>query len=183
MRVFWLLAFRPSFIQPDVLLLRKGPGVHPQFHRNPERTIMFTNILIATDGSELASRAVQEGLMLAKQTGAKVTAVTVTSPFHAFTMDPMVVENTPEQYKKNVAQQTTKTLSAVAELATAAGVQCDTVAAENDHPYQAIIDTARSKGCDLVVMASHRRHGLDGLFHGSETLKVLSHSEIPVLVG
>lgn len=144
---------------------------------------MFTNILIATDGSELASRAVQEGLLLARKTGAKVTAVTVSSPFHIFTMDPMVVENTPEQYRQSVEQHTKKTLSAVEEAATAAGVQCDTVAAENDHPYQAIIDTARSKGCDLVVMASHRRHGLDGFLHGSETLKVLSHSDIPVLVG
>jgi nucleotide-binding universal stress UspA family protein len=144
---------------------------------------MITNILIATDGSELASRAVQEGLTLAKQTGARITAVTVTSPFHTFTMDPAVVGNTPEGYRKGVEQRTAKTLAAVAEAATAAGVQCDTIAAENDHPYQAIIDTARSKGCDLVVMASHRRHGLDGFLHGSETLKVLSHSDIPVLVG
>jgi nucleotide-binding universal stress UspA family protein len=144
---------------------------------------MFSNILIATDGSELAAKAVQEGLMLARQTGAKVTAVTVSIPFHTFAMNPMAVGSTPEQYRQSVEQHTQKTLSAVAEAATGAGVQCDTVAAENDHPYQAIIDTARSKGCDLVVMASHRRYGLNGLLHGSETLKVLSHSEIPVLVG
>jgi nucleotide-binding universal stress UspA family protein len=144
---------------------------------------MFSNILIATDGSELAARAVQEGLMLAKQTGAKVTAVTVMSPFHTFTTDPAVMGTTPEEYKKNAEQRSIKTLAAVAEAATAAGVPCDTVATENDHPYQAIIDTARSKGCDLVVMASHRRGGLNGFLHGSETLKVLSHSDIPVLVG
>lgn len=144
---------------------------------------MITNILIATDGSELASKAVTEGLMLAKQTGAKVTAVTVTSPFHTFTTDPTLAGSTPEEYKKNAEQRTTKTLSAVSEAAAAAGVPCDTVAAENDHPYEAIIDTARSKGCDLVVMASHRRGGLNGFLHGSETLKVLSHSDIPVLVG
>lgn len=144
---------------------------------------MFNNILIATDGSELASKAVQQGITLAKDMGARVTALTVAVPFHTFSLDPMVVEDTADQYKKHMQERNAKTLSAVAEAATAAGVRCDTVAAENEHPYQAIIDTARSKGCDLVVMASHRRHGVDGILHGSETLKVLTHSDIPVLVG
>lgn len=144
---------------------------------------MFNNILIATDGSELASKAIQEGIMLAQKTGARVTALTVSAPFHAFAMHPEIVEDMPEQYKRHVQEKSAKTLSAVADAAMQAGVVCETVAEENDHPYKAIIDTARSKGCDLVVMASHRRHGVDGMLHGSETMKVLSHSDIPVLVG
>jgi nucleotide-binding universal stress UspA family protein len=52
-----------------------------------------------------------------------------------------------------------KTLGAVADAARAAGVAYDTVYVEHEHPYQAIIETAKSKGCDLVVMASHGRHG------------------------
>jgi nucleotide-binding universal stress UspA family protein len=75
-----------------------------------------------------------------------------------------------------------KTLSAVAQAAHAAGVACDTVRVEHEHPYQAIIDTALSKGCDLIVMASHGRRGISALVLGSETVKVLTHCKIPVLV-
>ncbi len=143
---------------------------------------MFTNILIATDGSDLASKAVHEGISLACKTGARVTALTVLPPFHAFSMHPELMEDTPEKYKQHMQEQSTKTLAAVAEEAKTAGVACETLSQENDRPYQAIIDTAKSKGCDLVVMASHRRHGLDAILHGSETIKVLTHSDLPVLV-
>ena len=64
----------------------------------------------------------------------------------------------------------------------AAGVACELVHVEHEHPYQAIIDTAGSKGCDLMVMASHGRRGIAAIVLGSETLKVLTHSKIPVLV-
>ena len=57
-----------------------------------------------------------------------------------------------------------------------------TISVEDEHPYRAIIDTAKSKGCDLIVMASHGRHGISAIVLGSETVKVLTHSKIPVLV-
>jgi hypothetical protein len=63
-----------------------------------------------------------------------------------------------------------------------AGVACDLVHVEDEHPYRAIIDTAASKGCDLIVKASRGRHGISAIILGSETLKVLTHCEIPVLV-
>jgi nucleotide-binding universal stress UspA family protein len=66
--------------------------------------------------------------------------------------------------------------------AKAAGVACDTVQMEHEHPYQAIIDTAKSKSCDLIVMASHGRRGIAAMVLGSVTVKVLTHSRIPVLV-
>ena len=53
---------------------------------------------------------------------------------------------------------------------------------EHEHPYLAIINTAASRGCDLIVMASHGRHGVAALVLGSETFKVLTHCKIPVLV-
>ena len=64
----------------------------------------------------------------------------------------------------------------------AAGVECETIQVEHEHPYQAIIDTADAKGCDLIVMASHGRHGISAIVLGSETVKVLRHCKIPVLV-
>lgn len=143
---------------------------------------MYKNILIPTDGSELAGKAVQHGIAFAKEIGAKVILLTVTLPFHVFTLDPQVVEDTVDQYQKRVQANTAKLLGNIAKVANAAGVACETVQVEHEHPYQAIVDTARSKGCDLIVMASHGRRGVSAIVLGSETVKTLTHSKIPVLV-
>jgi nucleotide-binding universal stress UspA family protein len=143
---------------------------------------MYMNILIPTDGSELAGKAVQHGIALAERIGAKVTVLTVLPPFHVFTTDPQMIEDTPALYKARMQEHAEKILGAVARTAQAAGVTCEMVQVEHEHPYQAIIDTAASKGCDLTVMASHGRHGISAIILGSETLKVLTHSKIPVLV-
>ncbi len=143
---------------------------------------MYTNILIPTDGSELAGKAVQHGIALAKQIGAKATVLTVLPPFHTLTTDTQMIEDTPAQYKARMQKHAEKTLGAVANAAQAAGVACETIQVEHEHPYQAIIDTADSKGRDLILMASHGRHGISALVFGSETVKVLTHCKIPVLV-
>jgi nucleotide-binding universal stress UspA family protein len=143
---------------------------------------MFKNILIATDGSELAWKAVEHGIALAKSIGAKVTVVTVSLPFHVFTLDPLVVEDTADQYKVRIKEHAAKLLGGIANAAKSAGVACDTIQVEHEHPYQGIIDTANSRSCDLITMASHGRRGVSALLLGSETVKVLTHSKIPVLV-
>ena len=142
---------------------------------------MYKNILIPTDGSELAGKAVEHGIAFAKEIGAKITVLTVCEPFHVFiTRDPLKTRS--DLYKRDMQKFAAKMLDAVAKAAKAAGVACDTVQVEHEHPYQAIIDTARSKGCDLIVMASHGRRGVSAIVLGSETVKVLTHSKIPVLV-
>ena len=143
---------------------------------------MYTSMLIPTDGSELAGKAVQHGIALAKRIGAKATALTVLPPFHTFTTDAQMIEDTPAQYRARMQKHGEKILSTVAQAAEAAGVACELVHVEHEHPYQAIIDTAGSKGCDLIIMASHGRHGISAIVLGSETVKVLTHSKIPVLV-
>jgi nucleotide-binding universal stress UspA family protein len=143
---------------------------------------MYKNILIPTDGSELAGKAVRDGLKLAKTLGAKVTAVMASKPFSSFQLEMGVVQDAPANYKRRVQQQTTKILQAVVDQAKAVGVACESVQVEHEYPYHAIIDTAKSKGCDLIVMASHGRHGYPALVVASETVKVLTHSTIPVLV-
>jgi nucleotide-binding universal stress UspA family protein len=143
---------------------------------------MYTNILIPTDGSELAEKAVQHGIALAKRIGARATVLTVLTPFHTFTTDTQMIEDTPAQYRIRMKEHAAKTLGAAARGAEAAGVACETVQVEHEHPYQAIIDTAGSNGCDLIVMASHGRHGISAIVLGSETAKVLTHCKIPVLV-
>ncbi len=143
---------------------------------------MYSNILIPTDGSELAGKAVEHGIALAKRIGAKVTGLTVLPPFHTLTTDPQMIEDTPAQYQARMQRHAEKTLGAVTQAAQAAGVACATVQVEHEHPYRAIIDIAELRGCDLIVMASHGRRGVSALVLGSETVKVLTHCKIPVLV-
>ena len=143
---------------------------------------MYSNILIPTDGSGLAGKAVRHGIALAQRIGAKVTALMVSPPFHTFTTDTQMIEDTPAQYQTRVRDHAEKTLGAVADAAQTAGVNCEIVHLEHEHPYQAIIDTADAKACDLIVMASHGRRGIAAIVLGSETQKVLTHCKIPVLV-
>jgi nucleotide-binding universal stress UspA family protein len=147
-----------------------------------EEMTMYAHILIPTDGSELAGLAVQHGVALAKKIGAKVSVLTVTPPFHTFTTDAQMIEDTPAQYETRTRAQAEKVLAAAAQAAEAAGVVGEVERVEHEHPYQAIIDAAKSKGCDLIVMASHGRRGVSAILLGSETVKVLTHSNIPVLV-
>ena len=87
---------------------------------------MYANILIPTDGSELAGKAVQHGLALAKRIGAKATVLTVLPPFHTLTTDTQMIEDTLPQYKARMQKHAEKTLGAVAQAARAAGVLCET---------------------------------------------------------
>jgi nucleotide-binding universal stress UspA family protein len=143
---------------------------------------MYHTILIPTDGSQLSLKAVLHGIALAKRIGCKAIALTVLPRFHTFTIDAEMIEDTPADYRARMQAQAEKTLGAVAVAAQAAGVACELLQVEHEHPYQAIIDTAETKGCDLIVMASHGRHGLASILIGSETVKVLTHCRIPVLV-
>jgi nucleotide-binding universal stress UspA family protein len=143
---------------------------------------MYRHLLIATDGSELADKAVNHGIDLAKEIGAKITALTVSEPFHAIAVEPAMLEDTLGSYEVRMSEHVARILAAVAERAKAAGVVCETVHESDTHPYRAIIDTALSRGCDLILMASHGRRGVAAIILGSETVKVLTHSQIPVLV-
>jgi nucleotide-binding universal stress UspA family protein len=145
-------------------------------------TAMHKHILIPTDGSELSNEAIQYGTDLAKAANAKVTGVTVSGPFHVVALEPHLVTDTPESYRERINAVAVKRLARVQDAAAAAGVPCEVVHIEHEHPYQAIIDVAKTRGCDLIVMASHGRRGISAIVLGSETLKVLTHSTTPVLV-
>ena len=146
---------------------------------------MYRHILIPTDGSELAQRAVSHGLSLAKAVGAKVTALIVEHSFDVFHVPESKMYSMPKEfaaYNAHIKEHATKVLDGVAQAAKAAGVACETIQEVHDHPYQSIIMTATEKGCDLIVMASHGKGGIVGLVLGSVTVKVLTHTKIPVLV-
>ncbi|MGD0148153.1 MAG: universal stress protein [Xanthobacteraceae bacterium] len=131
---------------------------------------MYKHILIPTDGSQLAAEGISRAIALAKALSAEVTGITVTAPSQVFADT------------KRTTAMAEKYLGQIKDAAAAAGVRCRVIHAEHERPYQAIIDTAKKNSCDLIVMASHGRRGVSALVLGSETVKVLTHSSLPVLV-
>jgi nucleotide-binding universal stress UspA family protein len=143
---------------------------------------MYRHILIPTDGYALSMEAITHGVELARETRARVSIVTVTEPFHAFSFGIVQPEHTPGDYRRDMEERAAHSLAEAGKVATAAGVIHEEIHAEDDAPYRAIIRVAEERGCDLIVMASHGRRGVAALVLGSETVEVLTHSSIPVLV-
>jgi nucleotide-binding universal stress UspA family protein len=143
---------------------------------------MYKTILIATDGSELAHKAVVQGFALAKALGAKVVVATVTEPWTAVVPGEMGMAFPIDEYEKTAADNAAGILAAVRREAEQTKVACETVHVPDQYPAEGIIATAKAKGCDLIVMASHGRRGLSRLLIGSQTNQVVVHSTIPVLV-
>jgi nucleotide-binding universal stress UspA family protein len=145
---------------------------------------MFRHILIATDGSDLAHKATTSGIELAKSVGARVTAVTVFAPFHAYDVLPSAVMNDLSgayiQYIKDVSAE--EILNDVGKLADTRGVRCRLIQIEEQHPHEGIIKVAAEQDCDLIVIASHGRRGISAALLGSVTAKVLANTTTPVLV-
>ena len=144
---------------------------------------MFKNILIPTDGSEQSQRAIRTGVELAKLHGARVTGVHVIPDYHLLiayegAFDPVTEERIEEEAKARADTY----LAFMRETAGEAGVPCSTVCETSDHPYDAILKTADTNACDLILMTSHGRKGLAAVLLGSETRKVLTHAKVPVLV-
>ena len=142
---------------------------------------MIKNILLPTDGTEFCDKAVKYGVSLAKMAGAKVTGVTVMAPMRQH-MQVGLSDTVRNEIQIQRSNHEKLALASVQAAAEAAGVAYETVAAEDEHVYQGILDVATKKGCDLIVMASHGRRGIAAMVVGSETQKVIVHSAIPVLV-
>jgi nucleotide-binding universal stress UspA family protein len=146
---------------------------------------MFKHILIPTDGSEVAAKAIEAGLEFARETRAKVTGFIAVEQFHTPTSSAELTRRsylTADEYEKHARQKAEAVLGRIAERARSAGADFDYDYAQNDHPYEAIIQAAQKHDCDLIIMASHGRGPLGALLHGSETQHVLSRSKIPTLV-
>lgn len=146
---------------------------------------MFKHILITTDGSRLAAKGVKAGVKLAKALGAKVSGVFVIPPYSPPMYGEAVVYVpgvSPRDYKRITEKAARKALAAIEADARAAGVPCSIQFLVADRPWQGILRAARARKCDALAMASHGRGGLGGLLLGSETMRVLAHSKLPVLV-
>ena len=145
---------------------------------------MFRHILVPTDGSPLSLRAAKRAISYAKSTRARITAFYAGQQYSVQVYGDFVPPDllSPVEFARQAKLGGERHLAAIAKLAKAAGVRCQTLYAVNNAPWDAIVKAAKSKKCDLIFMASHGRRGLSGLLLGSETQKVLTHSKVPVLV-
>jgi nucleotide-binding universal stress UspA family protein len=147
---------------------------------------VYKHILIATDGSELADRALAHGLALAKKAKAAVTVVTVTQLWSVFDMARKAREerdpNPMQQFREMAAASANMILDTAAQKAKSAGVSCRLVHVPEQHPAEGIIATAEKNGCDGIVMASHGRRAIGRALLGSQVSEVLALSKVPVLV-
>ena len=143
---------------------------------------MFKHILVPTDGSRLSEKAVRHAVEFARELKAKVTTLHVIPKFHTFTYAVEMLDMSAEEYEKTGAEHAQRYLRFAQRVAKSAGVECAVAHASGDQPYKEIIKAAQKNGCDLILMASHGRRGIEGFLLGSETQKVLTHSRTPVLV-
>lgn len=144
---------------------------------------MYKHILLPTDGSALSEAAVLAGVALAQEQQAKVTGLYVMPEYQRdlYVVDYFITTGVEEFYK-NTNNFADDALFFVEKTAQHYGVRYELARSINASPYKAIIKHAKSEGCDLIYMASHGRKGFSALLLGSETQRVLAHTDIPVLV-
>ena len=146
---------------------------------------MYQHILIPTDGSELAAKAVEAGTNYAREANARVLFFTAVPEYQPPSEADMLAHKQVKsifEYEKDAADQARAILEKVSESAKKANITFETDFAMSDQPYQAIIQAAKRHGCDAIFMASHGRTGIPAWWYGSQTHDVLTHSDIPTLV-
>lgn len=142
---------------------------------------MFSHILVATDGSELAEKSLPYAIELAKKFGARVTAVAVIDLYpYIGAIEVMPVGM--DMWQDEVRKQADAALQRVRDRLQAAGVSCDTVVQEDAQAWRGVLAVADKQACDAIVLASHGRGGVSSALLGSQTARVLSHSKLPVVV-
>jgi nucleotide-binding universal stress UspA family protein/hemerythrin-like domain-containing protein len=143
---------------------------------------MYRHLLVPTDGSDLSVENISHAVEFARGASARITFFHATPDYFATQEGALMRTLSPEFAREQAAGQARAILSKAEAAARAVGVNCNSVSRVTDRPHQAILQVAEEEGCDLIVMASHGPRSIGGLMLGSETLKVLVHSRIPVLV-
>jgi nucleotide-binding universal stress UspA family protein len=145
---------------------------------------MYKNILLPTDGSQLSGEAIQSAVRFAKSIQAKITGFYAAPKPGAQPLEHWAHGDAAHQarLREIFDKQAHAYLKVIEDAAARANVPCECFFVSSNSPFEEIIKTARQKHCDLVFMASHGWKGGTAGLLGSETLKVLTHSDIPVLV-
>ena len=148
----------------------------------PKENAVYKNILIATDGSDLGSKAVDEGVKLAKSLAAKVVIVMVTEPWTAVVPGEMGVAFPIDDYEKGADARAAAVLNPAVQVAKDAGVTAESLHMKEQFPAEGIIEASKQKKCDLIVMSSHGRRGISRMLLGSQANNVVTSSSVPVLI-
>jgi nucleotide-binding universal stress UspA family protein len=142
---------------------------------------MYQRILVGFDDSDVARRALQEALGLAKESGAAVKIV------HA--VDVMLLSTGEvymdlEAYRRERLAAGDEVLARARQLASASGVQVETalIEVEGTQFSNAIIAEAKSWSAELIVLGTHGRGALAHLLMGSVAERVVRHAPVPVLL-
>jgi nucleotide-binding universal stress UspA family protein len=146
---------------------------------------MYMNILIPTDGSETADKAVSAGTEYAREAGAKVVLFTAVPQYQMPSEAELLARHKVTsifEYERQAGRKAHDILDKAAASAKEANITFETDYALADEPYTAIIAAAKRHGCDAIFMASHGRTGIPALWYGSQARDVLTHSDIPTLV-
>ncbi len=146
---------------------------------------MYKHILVATDGSELAQKGLDQGLALAKLIGAKVTVLTVSEPLSADAAraaQQAGIDNPATRYDQQIANKMSERFAQIEKSAAEHGVKVNLNHEIDIAPAEAIVRFAKYNDCDLIVMSSHGRRGVQKMLLGSQTSEVLVKTTIPVLV-
>ena len=146
------------------------------------KAIMFKTILVPTDGSALSDKAIDAAIEFAKMNGSKIIGLSVAEPYPFSPLAESSVAAESATYEHKMQELAQLHVQKIADNAMSAKVTFETATALSFSPYAEIVNTAKKFNCDVIFMASHGRKGLNKLFLGSETQKVLAHSTIPVLV-
>ena len=146
---------------------------------------MNARVLVCTDGSRLSMKGVREAVRLAKGLRGRMTGVYVIPPPPSAYGEPAryyAAGVTPAEFRRYMHKRAKAGLARAASIARKAHVRFTSRVVADLQPWKGILRAARAARCDLVVMASHGRSALGGLMLGSETMRVLARSKIPVLV-
>lgn len=143
---------------------------------------MYRHLLIAVDGSLLSESAFKRALVFAKEMGATITLLRVIPEDHLLVYQAEMPGTTEGHHTDQARRNAQAYLDGLETEARNALVPCEAIVMVNDHPHEAIVETAQKTGCDLIVMGSHGRHGMTGFLLGSETQRVLARTRLPVLV-
>lgn len=145
---------------------------------------MFKRILIPTDGSKVANKAIRAGIRFAKEMGAVVVGYCAIEPVTVYSVNERTLFDTRRlaELERQTKAAAEGYLAAMGKQAAKAGVRFESLCDKAATPYEGIVAAARKKKCEAIFMASHGRSGLEKLLMGSVTNKVLVRSKIPVLV-
>jgi hemerythrin-like domain-containing protein/nucleotide-binding universal stress UspA family protein len=143
---------------------------------------MYQHILVPTDGSDVSIEAIGGAVAFARDAGAKITFF-YAAPDYLATSDGLLVRQcSPELTAELASGDASAILSKAESAARAAGVPFASLCKVSDRPHEAILHAAEEQQCDLIFTSSRGPRSIGGLLLGSETLKLLMHATVPVLV-